>query len=511
MRGRLKAVQERGGKVVVVDPRRTETAKIANTHYFIKPGTDTALFLGLLLSLDAQGLVKPGRLLDMVDDGWEALWTHIRSFDAAILSAYCGIAQIDIDDMARELGSGQPAICYGRMGVSVTECGTLNHFLMAMINLSTGNLDREGGVMFGRPVVDPVERSGTGSYNRYQSRISGRPEVLGELPAAELADDITMPGDGQVGALFVIAGNPVLSSPNGRRLDMAMKTLNLMVSIDMFITETSRHADYILPPCGPFEKDYYPLFLAPIAIRNFTAYSPPLLPMSAGAKADWEIVADLTDSIEITRGDIPPPRVTPRQALATMIEGSSYDMTLDEIEAQPNGVDLGPLYPQFPKRLKTHDKKIHCAPELCMENLAWFGKHLATHDPAALVLIGRRHVRDNNSWLHNSHRLIKGPNRCTLLIHPEDAKAYGITNGEMTTVKNHIGEIQVVAQISNDVMPGVVSLPHGYGHGRKGTNWQIAQDHAGVSINDLTDPTQMDRLSGNAVLNGVAVEIQPVA
>jgi len=510
VRKRLKRVQERGGKIVVVDPRRTETAKVADTHHFIKPSTDTALFLGILLALDEAGLVKPGRLSDMLDAGWKTAWNDFRQFDLANLSEFCGISVADIRQIAADLGSGEPTICYGRMGVSVTEFGTLNHYLIAMINIATGNLDREGGVMFGLPLVDPVERSGTGSYNRYQSRISGRPEVLGELPSAELAADIAVPGEGQIGALFVIAGNPVLSGPGGRTLDAALETLDLMVSIDIYMSETAVHADYILPPCGPLEKDHYPLFLAPIAIRNFATYSPPLLPMEAGMKADWQIVAELSNAIQLAKGDEAEEIVTPRKMLEGMVEASTYDMTLDEVEAQENGVDLGPLFSQLPDRLNTTDKKLHCAPELIMKDLSRFRSSLDSRNVTDLLLIGRRHVRSNNSWLHNSHRLLKGPERCTLMIHPDDANLRGILDGQMTTVSNHIGRVELVAEITDDVMQGVVSIPHGYGHNRAGTKLSIAEAKPGVSINDLTDPARMDPLSGNAVLNGTPVEVAAV-
>lgn len=510
VRKRLKRVQERGGKIVVVDPRRTETAKVADQHHFIKPSTDTALFLGILLALDEAGLVKPGRLSDMLDAGWKTAWDGFREFNLPMLSVFCGIAESDIRQIAADLGSGKPTICYGRMGVSVTEFGTLNHYLIAMINIATGSLDREGGVMFGLPLVDPVERSGTGSYNRYQSRISGRPEVLGELPSAELAADIAVPGEGQIGALFVIAGNPVLSGPAGRTLDAALETLDLMVSIDIYMSETAVHADYILPPCGPLEKDHYPLFLAPIAIRNFAAYSPPLFDMEVGMKADWQIVAELSNAIQIAKGDAPEEIISPRKMLEGMIEASTYDLTLDQVEAEENGVDLGALFSQLPDRLKTEDKQIHCAPEHIMRDLARFKNDMEIRSPSDLLLIGRRHVRSNNSWLHNSHRLLKGPNRCTMMIHPDDAEKRGIVNGQMTTVSNHIGRVELLAEITEDVMQGVVSIPHGYGHNRTGTKLSIAGAKPGVSINDLTDPMRMDSLSGNAVLNGTPVEVAAV-
>jgi len=251
------------------------------------------------------------------------------------------------------------------MGVSVARYGTLNHYLIQLLNIATGNVDREGGVMFPDTIIDPVERSGTGSYGRYQTRLSGRPEVLGELPAAELAPEIITEGQGQIGALITLASNPVISAPGGRQLDEALETLDLMVSIDMYVTETTRHADYILPPCGPLEKDHYPMFFAPLAIRNFAVYSAPLFEKAEGSKADWEIMADIAAAIGAAKGEnAAPEKIEPRVILAQMIESSPYDITLDEIEAQPNGYDMGPLTPRLPERLKTQDGLIHCAPEM---------------------------------------------------------------------------------------------------------------------------------------------------
>ena len=508
---RIQRLQKRGGKFVVVDPRKTETAKIADGHHFIKPGTDTALFLGLLLALDEAGLVNPGRLIPMLN-GWDGAWKLIHQFGLKELSAFCGISEADIRAIAAELGSGQPAIVYGRMGVSVARYGTLNHYLIQLLNIATGNVDREGGVMFPDTIIDPVERSGTGSYGRYQTRLSGRPEVLGELPAAELAPEIITEGQGQIGALITLASNPVISTPGGRQLDEALETLDLMVSIDMYITETTRHADYILPPCGPLEKDHYPLFFAPLAIRNFAVYSAPLFEKAEGSKADWEIMADIAAAIGVAKGEnAAPEKIEPRVILAQMIESSPHNITLDEIEAQPNGYDMGPLTPRLPERLKTQDGLIHCAPEMPMKDLASFRADFTVPAKDAFSLIGRRHLRSNNSWLHNSHRLLKGPNRCTLMMHPDDAAGLGLSDGDMAEVSNHVGAVELPIEITEDIMPSVVSMPHGYGHGRKGVKLSIAAEKPGVSMNDLTDPAIVDDLSGNAVLNAVPVQIKKAA
>ena len=508
---RIQRLQARGGKFVVVDPRKTETAKIADGHHFIKPGTDTALFLGLLLALDEAGLVNPDRLMPMLKD-WDTAWAAIHQFNLDELSGYCGIPTEDIRAIAAELGSGQPAIVYGRMGVSVTRYGTLNHYLIQLLNISTGNVDREGGVMFPDSIIDPVERSGTGSYGRYHQRLSGRPEVLGELPAAELAPEITTEGEGQIGALLTLASNPVLSAPGGRQLDEALEQLDLMVSIDMYITETTRHADYILPPCGPLERDHYPLFFTPLAIRNYAAYSPALFEKEEGTKADWEIMADLEGAIRVAKGENEPPaKIEPRVVLDQIMQSSPHKISLAEIEAHPNGYDMGPLKPRLPERLKTDDGLIHCAPEMPLKDLAAFRADFTVPAKDAFSLIGRRHVRSNNSWLHNSHRLLKGPNRCTLMIHPDDAARLDLSEGDMAEVFNHVGKVELPVEITEDIMPNVVSIPHGYGHGRKGVKLSVAAEKPGVSMNDLTDPAIVDDLSGNAVLNAVPVQIKKAA
>ena len=507
---RIERLKKRGGKFVVIDPRRSETAKIAKAHHFIKPGTDTALFLGLLLALDEAGLVNPGRLMPMLKD-WDLVWAEIHQFNIDDLSAYCGVTVEDMRAIATDLGSGQPAIVYGRMGVSVVKHGTLNHWLIQLLNISTGNIDREGGLMFPDPIIDPVERSGTGSYGRFNNRLSGRPEVLGELPTAELTSEILTEGQGQIGALLTIAGNPVLSSPGGQQLDEALSSLDLMVSIDMYITETTRHADYVLPPCGPLERDHYPLFFTPLAIRNYAVYSSALFEKTEGSKADWEIMIDLESAIRAAQGDnTPPDKIEPSVILDQILQASPHKMSLEELKKHPNGYDMGPLKQRLPKRLKTHDRLIHCGPEMPLKDLEAFKTSCEKTETAGFSLIGRRHIRSNNSWLHNSHRLIKGPNRCTLMIHPDDAYNLDIADNDMTLVYNHVGSVELPAELTYDIMPGVVSIPHGFGHNRDGVKLSIAGKKPGVSVNDLTDPAIIDDLSGNAVLNGVPVSIEKV-
>jgi len=305
-----------------------------------------------------------------------------------------------------------------------------------------------------------------------------------------------------------LASNPVLSAPGGRQLDEALETLDLMVSIDMYITETTRHAHYVLPPCGPLERDHYPLFFTPLAIRNYAAYSPAILPQTEGSKADWEIMADLVGAIRVAQGENEAPaKINPRDVLDQMMQSSPHKISLAEVESHKNGYDMGPLKPRLPERLKTEDQLINCAPEMPLKDLMAFKTETAQPSDGKFSLIGRRHIRSNNSWLHNSHRLLKGPNRCTVMIHPNDAKTLGLEEGDMATVSNHVGTIDIETEITGDIMPGVVSIPHGFGHGRKGVKLSVAASNPGVSMNDLTDPALVDDLSGNAVLNGIPVNI----
>ncbi|OYU15101.1 MAG: oxidoreductase [Alphaproteobacteria bacterium PA4] len=504
---RIQALQARGGRLTVIDPRRSETAAIADAHHFIRPGSDPALLVALLLALDAAGLVRPGRLAPMLE-GWDMVWAALRAFDIPALAAACGIGEAEIRALAAEMGSGEPAIVYGRIGVSTAEFGTLNHWLINLLNIATGNLDRIGGAMFSTPAVDIVGQSGSGTRGRFHSRVSGHPELLGEYPAVAMAEEMLTPGDGQIRALVTIAGNPVLSVPDGGTLDRALAGLDLMVSIDMYVTATSAHAHYILPPCGPLEKDHYPLFLGPIAVRNFAKYSPPVFAPTPGTKSDWEIVAELARAIAGAQGLPLPNIVHPRETLDRMLQNSPRQLSLADVEAHPHGLDLGPLEPRLPDRLRTPDKTIACAPPLLLADLSErFAAWLATPAHDGLVLIGRRHIRNNNSWLANSRRLAKGPARCTLMLHPDDAAARGLADGDAATISSAAGSVTAPVEITDTMMPGTVSLPHGFGHDRAGVQLSVAAARPGVSHNDLTTRDRIDPLSGNAALVGTPVVV----
>ncbi len=508
VRRRIADLQARGGRLTVIDPRRTETAQVADAHHFIRPGSDPALLVALLLALDDAGLVAPGRLAPMLA-GWDTAWTALRRFNIATLSAACGIAEAVIRDLAAQIGNGDPAIVYGRIGVSTAAFGTLNHWLINLLNIATGNLDRVGGAMFSTPAVDIVGQTGTGTRGRFHSRVSGHPEVLGEFPAVAMAEEIATPGAGRLRILVTVAGNPVLSVPDGGALDVALAGLDLMVSIDMYVTATSAHADYILPPCGPLEKDHYPLFLAPIAVRNFAKYSPPVFDRTPGTKGDWEIIAELARAIAGATGQSLPDIVPPRAMLDRMLQNSPRGLSLAAVEAHPHGLDLGPLEPRLPERLRTPGKTIACAPpEILADLTGRFTDWLGESPGDGLVLIGRRHLRNNNSWMGNSPRLAKGPLRCTLMIAPDDARARGIANGATVAITSAAGRIEVAAEITDAMMPGVVSMPHGFGQRRPGVRLAVAQSRPGASINDLTERRRIDPLSGNAALVGTPVTVE---
>lgn len=502
-RNRVKELQARGGELIVIDPRRTETAKIADRHLFVRPGNDAFLLIALLKTMRTKGLSQAADYVRNAD----ALWAALEPFDIADCLARAGASAADVDYLAERLLAG-PAALYGRMGASTQSFGTLTAWLVAVTNILAGQLDQEGGLLCGAPVVDLLQLFGPGSIGKHHSRVSGHREVLGEFPAAAMAEEIETPGEGQIKALFVVAGNPVLSTPNGTRLDAALAGLELMVSVDMYLNATSRRAHYILPPAGPLEKDHYGLFLLPIAIRSFAKYSPPLFEKDAETLADWEILRGLAAAISGHKADGP----TPREMLDQMMRAGPFGVSLEEVERYESGMDFGPLTDgKLPERLKTSDKTIDLAPE---EFVADLDRLAAAPRPGAqdkLRLIGRRHVRSNNSWLHNSARLVKGADRCTLMIHPEDARARNLGDGGMAEVSSRTGAVRLKVEVTDDMMPGTVSIPHGWGHGLEGIRMAVAQAHAGVSLNDLTDERVLDPLSGNAAFSGIAVDVRGVA
>ena len=517
-RARLKALQARGGHVVLLDPRRSETAALADEHHFIRPGSDAAFLIGLLKTLFDEGLARPDRLCAF-SDGMEAAAQAIRAFDLDGLAAHCGIAAATIRRIAREFAAATAACAYGRIGVSVQRWGTLSQWLIQLLNIVTGNLDRAGGALFVRPAVDLIEgpASKPGHFDAWRSRVRGLPEFAGELPVAALAEEILTPGDGQIRALFTSAGNPVLSTPNGGQLDRALAQLDFMVSIDLYLNETTRHAHLILPPTAPLEHDHYDLIFHHFAVRNTARYSAPLFDKPEGSLHDWEIFEGLSSRLAQRLGAKPERSLRPDQIIDLGLQTGPYGamrkhpaaLSLNRLRQHPHGIDLGPLEPSLPQRLVHADKRIRCAPPQMLAVLERFAAELqSAHAEPGLRLIGRRHLRSNNSWMHNSTRLVKGPARHQLLMHPQDLAARGLADGAAVRVSSRAGTLIVEVAGSEDMMPGVVSLPHGWGHDRAGTRMSVAAAHPGASCNDLTDELLLDEVSGNAALNGVVVTVE---
>ena len=506
---RIRALTARGGKLVVIDPRHTETAELASEHHFITPGSDALFLLAVLNTLLAEDLARPRHLAAFVT-GLEEVARDIRQFTPEFAAGHTGISAADTRRIARELAVAEAAVCYGRMGVSVQAYGALNQWLIQLINIATGNLDRPGGSLFTLPAVDQIRNTGPGGFGRHRSRVRELPEFDRELPVAALAEEITTPGEGQLRALFTGAGNPVLSTPNGRQLDEALAQLEFMVSLDPYINETTRHADIILPPTSPLEHDHYDIAFHINAVRNTARYNEPVFEPPAGALHDWQIFTELGNRVAALLGQEPQPASPPHAMIDMGLQHGPYQeqgLSLAMLRDNPSGVDLGPLQPQLPQRLFTHDKMIRCNSPEPLADLQRLQQAFQRPPGGLLKLIGRRHVRDNNSWMHNYRRLVKGKSRCTLLMHPDDMLHRDIEDGTLVTLSSRAGSVQVPVEASEAIMPGVVSLPHGYGHGRPGVRMAIASDHAGVSCNDVTDELALDELSGNALLNGVPVTV----
>jgi anaerobic selenocysteine-containing dehydrogenase len=528
---RLREVQSRGGKVVVVDPRRTETAKVADEHLFIRPGTDALFLLALLHEVLAAG--PRLRHLEPFTEGLEALREMARDFTPERAALHTGIPAEVVRRIAAEYLAAPSAVVYGRVGTSTQAFGTLCHWVINAINVASGNFDRAGGAMFTRPAFDIVGgpkalASSRGGFGRWKSRVRGLPEFSGELPVAVLGEEILQEGEGRIRALFTYAGNPVLSTPNGGQLDRALASLDFMVSVDPYLNETTRHAHLILPPTTVLERPHYDIAFHALAVRNTAKYSPALFEKPPGAMHDWEILLELQHRLErLRKGNglsvrakhQALKRIGPEGILALGLRFGPYGagvkpfkrgLTLSKLRRAPHGVDLGALEPCLPGRLATRDRTLQLAPQAFVQDVerlrAAFPADVQQRD-GELLLIGRRHVRDNNSWMHNVPKLVSGKPRCTLMLHPEDARERGLADGQLARVRSRVGEVSVPVELTEDVMRGVVSLPHGYGHKRAGVRASVAVEHAGVSLNDLTDDQAVDALSGNAAFSGVPVTV----
>ena len=511
VRRRLKDLKARGGKLVVVDPRRTETAELATEHVFIRPGTDAAFLLAMIHVLFRDDLVSPGPLAAFTD-GLEEIGVAVVELTPEWAAPLTGIPAASIERIAHDLANAEAGICYGRMGVSTQAFGALCQWAIQVINVATGHLDKPGGSLFTRPAMDQVVNTGPGGFGRFASRARGLPEFNYELPAATMADEIRTPGEGQIRLMFTGAGNPVLSTPNGRALDEALEELDFMISVDPALNETTRHADVILPPSSPLEHDHYDIAFHNLAIRNTARYNPAVFDKPEEAMHDWEIFSALGERLAALLNLEPMPSHPPDRLVDAALRGGPYgddtewQLSIDKLKAHPSGIDLGALEPSCPERLQTPGQRIQLAIPEVLEDIQRFTRETSTLDEH-YRLIGRRHVRDNNSWMHNHHRLMKGKPRCQLLMNPDDVEKEGWKPGMWVTIESRVGSIEAELAASDEMMPGVVSLPHGYGHGQAGTRGQIASRHAGISCNDITDEQYVDQLSGNAAVNGVSVRL----
>jgi len=513
--GRLRELRSRGGRLVVLDPRRTETAAIADEHHFVRPGTDATVLLALVHVVLAEGLARPAAHVD----GLEELRVVVADFTPELAESVSGVGAQAIRELARDVAVGEAAV-HGRMGVSTQEFGVVCQWAIQCLMAITGNLDRPGGTMFTSPAIDIIERGlvGRGHRGRTASGVRGLPEFGGELPVSVLAEEMEG-SSAAIRGIITMAGNPVSSTPAGARLSQRLAELEAVVAIDPYINETTRHAHVILPPTGPLERDHYDLIFHMLAVRNTARWSSALFPRGADQRHDWEIARDLVLALARRRGKRLPAKqrirlaASPRLSLDVLLRTSRRGLSVRTLARTPGGVDLGPLEPRLPERLRTKDHKVALTPTVLTSGLAALRARLPELRAAALsddlLLIGRRHQRDNNSWMHNSTRLTRGKPRHQLLMHPDDLAARGVTDGSLVTVTSEVSSLQVEVRSSDEVMPGVVSLPHGYGHRRPGVRLANAVEVPGVTMNDLTDPARVEGVSGNAVLNGIPVVVTP--
>ncbi|MFE9554731.1 molybdopterin oxidoreductase family protein [Streptomyces sp. NPDC006703] len=554
--GKLKALRRRGGTLTVVDPRRTRTAKLADRHVAIRPGTDALLLASIAQVLFEEKLTAPGDLAEQLE-GFDELAHATREFTPEAVAPACDVEPADIRVMARELAAAPTAAVYGRIGSCTVEHGTLASWLVDVLNVLTGNLDRPGGALFPLSATDRAPRpAGPGkgfALGRWHSRVARHPEAKSELPIAALAEEIETPGEGQIRAVIACAANPVLSAPDGDRLDRALAGLDFMVSIDPYLNETSLHADVVLPPPPPSQSAHFDFTFNAFAVRNQVRYTRAAVPLAEGRMDECEIHARLVLAVSGMHGAEPAAVDTmvidrtlaaavadphsavhgqDAKALAARLTGASGPerrldlmlrlgpygdgfgaradgLTLERVLAHPHGIDLGPLQPRLPQVLRTRSGRIELLPAPIAADLPRLRAALDER-PASLVLVGRRHLRSNNSWLHNIPALNGGSNRCTLQIHPDDAARLGLADGAEVRVTSDGGAVAAPVEITDSVRRGVVSLPHGWGHTRPGSRLAVAADRPGVNVNQLLDGSRLDPLSGTSVLNGFPVTLVPL-
>ena len=561
--GRIQAIRARGGKVVVVDPRRTKTAEESDEWISIRPGTDGLFLAAMVNVMFAENLVSIEPRIASLLNGVDELRDAVAAFTPAAVQEVTGVSAETTARLARELCGAPTAAVYGRIGVNTVEFGTTNAWLIDAINVLTGNIDSRGGAMFTTPGTGSSTTRGAAgkgkgfAMGRGHSRVSNKPEVLGEYPVAVLAEEITTPGENQVRALITVAGNPVLSTPHSNQLDAALAELEFMVSIDIYLNETTRHADVILPPPSALEKDHYDVGLYIYAVRNIANYSIPVLQKDDASPEEHEILLKLAGILQGLGPDNDPlaleeqtiyamvtgavsnsgsnihgrdadeilnmlsaggRRGTARNldfALQTGPYGAAFGanpggLSLDVLLANPHGVDLGALEPKMPEMLRTPSGRIELSPEVFINDLKRLKESMVDVDLDQMLLVGRRDLKSNNSWMHNIKVLTKGSLSCTAHIHPNDAARIGAVTGTALRIASRVGEVQVPAEVTDSVRPGVVSLPHGWGHSVPGTKMSVAGEKAGVNSNILTDDQVLDPLSGNAVLSAIPVTVEVV-
>jgi anaerobic selenocysteine-containing dehydrogenase len=533
MRGRLAALRKRGGRLVVVDPRRSETADVADEHVFVRPGTDVWLLAAMLGVIAADGLVTPTAAYV---DGMREVLDAVSAVTPERAAEVTGVPAGDIRRLAHELAAARRAAVYGRVGVTQSVFGTSAYWLIHCLNVATGRLDSIGGVMFSTPAFDlPTIGARTTDligYDRWRSRVRGIPEFAAEFPVATLADEILEPGAGQVRALVLYAGNPVLSAPDGRRMERAIESLEFCVAVDYYLTESTRHADVILPPTSALERDEFDVVFPAVSVRNWVRWNPAAVEPPPGSMSDADILRGLLGRVwrrtprfrrTAAAREALFARVFPRRFVDLALRAGPFGirrgplagLTLKRVEQHPHGLDLGPLVPQLPARLMTDGRRVNLAHPVVMADWPRVIEALEAGETGAvagehdLVLIGRRHLRSNNSWMHNSPRLTKGRSRFTVQMHPDDAAARGLADGETATVRSDVGAIDAPVEVTDRLMRGVVSVPHGFGHDRAGTptGWRHAAGLDGASVNDITDSRRIDPLSGNAAVQAVPVTV----
>lgn len=550
--GRMEAISERGGKVVVVDPRRTKSAEAADEHISIRPGTDPMFLAAVAATMFEENLVELGDMSEHVE-GLDSVAAALDSFTPERVEGPTAIPAETTRRIARELAAAESAVVYGRVGTHTAEFGTLASWLVDVLNLISGNLDRPGGAMFPKPAHERRRSPRRFETGRWTTRVNGLPEVRGELPVSELASEILDMGDGRIRAMITIAGNPILSTPNSSRLDEALASLEFMVSVDIYLNETTRHADVILPGTTPLQRPHYDFAFYGLSVRNVANYSPALFNLPEGTMEEWEILVrlgstltgqgrdpdvravddllfamavggevgdanspihgrDPEEIVASTSGGVGPERLLDFM-LRTGPYGDRYGdepdgLNLEKLEASPHGIDLGPLRPRLPADLCTPSGKVELAREELLADLPRLREAMERQVNGSLLLVGRRDVRSNNSWMHNVDVLVKGKDRCTLHINPSDAETIGVMSGSSAKVSTTAGMIVAMVEVTDTVMQGVVSLPHGWGHDMEGAELAVASSRPGVNSNILSTGA-MDPLSGNAVLNGIPVEVVP--